>query len=47
MQARTDLNLMPDALNIVSRVLEEVLGDDGDRMDIDSGSGNKSRYAGL
>lgn len=36
---------MPDALNIVFRVLEEVLYDDGDRMDIDSGSGSQSRYA--
>lgn len=34
---------MPDALNIVSRVLEEVLDDDEDRMDIDAGSGQKSK----
>ena len=42
-QARKDLNLMPEALNIVSRVLEEVLDDDEDRMDIDAGSGQKSK----
>ncbi|KAI9923627.1 hypothetical protein ASPWEDRAFT_38385 [Aspergillus wentii DTO 134E9] len=41
-QARKDLDLMPDALSIVTRVLAEVLEDDGDRMDIDSGSGHKS-----
>ena len=34
---------MPDALNIVYRVLEEVLDDDEDRMDIDAGSGQKSK----
>lgn len=41
-QARSDLNLMPDALAIASKVLEDVLGGDEDRMDIDSGSGHKS-----
>lgn len=37
---------MPDALSIVSGVLEEVLGDEDedDKMDIDSGSGHKSKY---
>ena len=45
-QARNDLDFMPDALSIVSGVLEEVLGDEdeGDKMDIDSGSGHKSKY---
>lgn len=43
-QARSDLNLMPDALAIASKVLEDVLGGDEDRMDIDSGSGHKSKY---
>ncbi|BCR84994.1 ECM29 family proteasome component [Aspergillus chevalieri] len=41
-QARSDLNLMPDALAIASKVLEDVLDDDEDRMDIDSGRGQKS-----
>lgn len=45
-QARNDIDFMPDALNIVSGVLEEILGeeDDNDKMDIDSGSGHKSKY---
>lgn len=45
-QARNDLDFMPDALSIVSGVLEEVLGDEdeGDKMDIDSGNGHKSKY---
>lgn len=42
-QARQDLNLMPDAIDIVSRVLSEF--DEGeDSMDIDSGSGQKNKY---
>ncbi|KAB8216124.1 proteasome stabiliser-domain-containing protein [Aspergillus novoparasiticus] len=41
-QARQDLNLMPDAVDIVSRVLSEF--DEGeDSMDIDSGSGQKNK----
>ncbi|KAE8337717.1 hypothetical protein BDV24DRAFT_154126 [Aspergillus arachidicola] len=41
-QARQDLNLMPDAVDIVSRVLSEF--DEGeDSMDIDSGSGHKNK----
>ncbi|KAE8414924.1 proteasome stabiliser-domain-containing protein [Aspergillus pseudocaelatus] len=41
-QARQDLNLMPDAVDIVSRVLSEF--DQGeDSMDIDSGSGQKNK----
>jgi proteasome component ECM29 len=34
---------MPDALNIVSRVLDEVTDADADSMDIDSGSGQNSK----
>lgn len=41
-QARDDVDFMPDALNIVNRVLDEVLESDGDPMDIDGGSGQKS-----
>ncbi|KAE8376836.1 proteasome stabiliser-domain-containing protein [Aspergillus bertholletiae] len=41
-QALQDLDLMPDAINIVSRVLSEF--DEGeDSMDIDSGSGHKNK----
>ncbi|OGM40866.1 proteasome component (Ecm29) [Aspergillus bombycis] len=41
-QARQDLNLMSDAVDIVSRVLSEF--DEGeDSMDIDSGSGQKNK----
>ncbi|KAL4896414.1 proteasome component [Aspergillus ambiguus] len=40
-QARKDLNLMPDASGIVSRVLEDI-GDD-DLMDVDSGSGRNAK----
>ncbi|KAL2808674.1 proteasome stabiliser-domain-containing protein [Aspergillus granulosus] len=37
-QARKDLDLMPEAISLVSKVLDD-LGDAGDPMDIDSGSG--------
>lgn len=44
-QARSDLDLMPDALSIVSGVLDTVLEDAENEMDIDSGSGhNRSGY---
>lgn len=41
-QARDDLDFTPEALSIVSQVLDDVLEPDGDRMDIDSGNGRKS-----
>lgn len=34
---------MPDAIGIISQVLEE-MEDEEDSMDIDSGSGQKSKY---
>ncbi|KAL2857721.1 proteasome stabiliser-domain-containing protein [Aspergillus pseudoustus] len=37
-QARKDLDLMPEAISLVSKVLDD-LGDAGDPMDVDSGSG--------
>lgn len=43
-RARNDVDFMPDALNIVSRVLDEVTEADADSMDIDSGSGQNSKY---
>jgi hypothetical protein len=43
-RARKDVDFMPDALNIVSRVLDEVTDADTDSMDIDSGSGHNSKY---
>lgn len=43
-QARNHLDLMPDALNIVSGVVNDLLDGDADEMDIDSGSGHKSGY---
>ncbi|KAF9886201.1 proteasome component M29 [Aspergillus nanangensis] len=43
-QARKDLNLMPDAVGIVTRVLDE-LDDEADSMDIDSGSGQKPKQS--
>lgn len=44
-KARDDLNFMPDALSIVSGVLDNLLSDKRDEMDIDSGiDQNKSRY---
>ncbi|EAW15874.1 ECM29 family proteasome component [Aspergillus fischeri NRRL 181] len=42
-RARKDVDFMPDALNIVSRVLDEVTEADADSMDIDSGSGQNSK----
>ncbi|KAH3247679.1 hypothetical protein KXW31_001125 [Aspergillus fumigatus] len=42
-RARSDVDFMPDALNIVSRVLDEVTEADADSMDIDSGSGQNSK----
>ena len=42
-QARKDLDLMPDAISIVSQVVGE-LEDEEDSMDIDSGNGQKSKY---
>lgn len=42
-QARNDLNLMAEAPSIVSRVLDELADNDGDRMDIDSGSGRDAK----
>ncbi|KAE8147028.1 proteasome stabiliser-domain-containing protein [Aspergillus avenaceus] len=41
-QARRDLDTMPDAIGIVSQVLSELEGD-VDSMDIDSGSGQRSK----
>ncbi|KAF4163307.1 hypothetical protein CNMCM6936_000934 [Aspergillus lentulus] len=41
-RARTDVDFMPDALNIVSQVLDETDAD-ADSMDIDSGSGRSSK----
>ncbi|KAK2806916.1 proteasome component M29 [Onygenales sp. PD_10] len=34
---RDDLDLMPDAMKIVSQVVEDVIDDDKDKMDVDSG----------
>ena len=42
-QARSDLDFMSDALSIVSGVLEDILDEEEDQMDIDSGSGHKSK----
>ncbi|PWY76180.1 hypothetical protein BO70DRAFT_411153 [Aspergillus heteromorphus CBS 117.55] len=41
-QARKDLDIMPDALNIVIKVLDEI-EDQGDPMDIDSDKGQKPK----
>lgn len=41
-QLRDDCDFMPDSLTIVRGVLDEVLESDGDRMDIDAGSGYRS-----
>ncbi|KAK1143793.1 proteasome component M29 [Aspergillus melleus] len=41
-QARKDLDLMPEAISIVSQVVGE-LEDEEDAMDIDSGNGQKSK----
>lgn len=37
-EVRTDLNLVPDALRIVSSVVEEMASPSDDKMDIDSGN---------
>ncbi|EAW11143.1 ECM29 family proteasome component [Aspergillus clavatus NRRL 1] len=42
-QARTDLDFMPEALSIVSQVLDDVTEGDADSMDIDAGSGHKTK----
>lgn len=41
-QLRDDCDFMPDSLAIVRGVLDEILESDGDRMDIDTGSGYRS-----
>ncbi|KAJ5130149.1 uncharacterized protein N7515_006188 [Penicillium bovifimosum] len=38
-QVRQDLNFMPDALNVIPGVVDEMVGEDEDKMEIDSKNG--------
>lgn len=41
-EIRTDLNLMPDALGILTLVVDEIVSPSEDKMDIDSGNLTKT-----
>lgn len=43
-QIREDVDLMPEALSIVSSVVDEAVDGAEDRMDVDEGSGHTAMY---
>ena len=41
-EIRPDLNLLPDAISIVGPVVEDLIDNDKDKMEIDSGHASKA-----